>query len=133
LFTYRFIPILNVDGYLLFEKNINETFFPNIVKNNNAMQDKKCANPFDDGVDLKRNFGYQFTLADDECSENYGGKEPFSEAESAAIKHLIENFTSIRLNINLGGLFLFNIIFSDLNSWEIPYSFDNATGNVELP
>ena len=68
------------------------------------------------GVDLNRNYGYQFDYNDEgssgyACGEDYRGPFAFSEPETLAIKNLVEQYNStIKLAINFhayGNLFIF--------------------------
>ena len=44
------------------------------------------------GVDINRNYGYNWKLEDDPCSESFSGPYAFSEPESRAIRDLMERY-----------------------------------------
>ena len=93
-----FIPVVNPDGLEYnadgYEPSTGE-FTNNLRKN---MRDNNLDGVFDpeiDGVDLNRNYGYQWAYDDDgssgyEGSINYRGPYPFSEPETQAVKLLCE-------------------------------------------
>lgn len=83
-----FIPCINPDGYLFNEEN---------NPNGGGMWRKNLAEindvPF--GVDLNRNYGYEWGFDDFGSSSEpnspvYRGPEPFSEPETQAVKYLCE-------------------------------------------
>lgn len=90
-----FIPCLNPDGY-----NYNQETNPNgfgfwrkNMKDNDGDFD---FSPAFDGVDLNRNYGYEWGYDDDGSSPNissntYRGTEGFSEPETRAMKYFCEN------------------------------------------
>lgn len=78
-----FVPMINPDGYVYNEQtNPNGGGMWRKNRRNNA--GSNC-----DGVDLNRNFSYQFGasgISTDPCDENYLGTAPFSEPETQAIQ-----------------------------------------------
>ena len=103
------VPMVNPDGHefvfdddLWWRKNKSDN-------NNNGRFDKHY-----DGVDLNRNFGFQWGFDDTGSSpwphsETYRGSAPFSEPETQAIRDLVETHTFI-LSLSYhsyGNLFLF--------------------------
>lgn len=111
-----FIPIINVDGYIennkIFsqKKNLESC---KIRKNRRTLpvnEFKNCVGRenFDTvtvGVDINRNYGYQFGLDDEgssnrPCDEDYRGSEAFSEPETQAIKRFIEEHSDIKIAFN---------------------------------
>ncbi len=109
-----FVPCINPDGYVY-----NETTFPNggggwrknrwVNENNNPV-----------GVDLNRNYGYEWGLDDSgsspsQTSEIYRGTAPFSEPETQAIRDFcVQHQFKIALNYH-----------SFSNLLIIPWGFDN--------
>ncbi|MFK7775572.1 MAG: M14 family zinc carboxypeptidase [Saprospiraceae bacterium] len=80
-----FVPIVNPDGYVY-----NQTTNPNgggLWRKNRRDNGGNCF-----GVDLNRNYSYQWGLnsgsSSDGCSNTYRGTEPFSEPESEAVKNI---------------------------------------------
>lgn len=57
----------------------------------NAGTKEFLSSELDKGVDLNRNFPYMFNGGEDPCSEDYGGTEPFSEAETKAFRDFIQD------------------------------------------
>ena len=89
-----FIPMVNPDG-LVYNQEINS--------NGGGMQRKNhrntCSSNDDqydwDGIDLNRNYGYQWAYDDegsspDPCSQTYRGTGPFSEPETQIIRDFVE-------------------------------------------
>ena len=77
----------------------------------NGMQRKNrrhtCDDPLRSGVDLNRNFGRNWKLVTDPCSEEFAGSAPFSEPETAAYRSVIEDwYPSVVLNFHSYGDFL---------------------------
>ena len=110
-----FVPCINPDGYVY-----NETTFPNggggwrknrwVNENNNPV-----------GVDLNRNYGFEWGLDDSGSSPNQGsevyrGPAPFSEPETQAIRDFcVQHQFKIALNYH-----------SFSNLLIIPWGFDNS-------
>ncbi len=105
-----FIPCVNPDGYVY-----NQTIAPNgggfwrknmRDNDNNGVFEEK-----EDGVDINRNYGYQWGLDDvgssgNQASETYRGPAPFSEPETRAIREFIEaHDISVALNYHAYGNF----------------------------
>ena len=84
-----FIPCLNPDGYIY-----NQTTNPTgggLWRKNRFVTD-----PDTIGVDLNRNYGYNWGIDDfgsspDKLSETYRGTEPFSEAETKMVREFVNN------------------------------------------
>ena len=58
------------------------------------------------GVDLNRNYGFEFAhddkgSNDDPCSNNYRGPAPFSEPEVQAMRDLVTRFDNIQVAVNM--------------------------------
>jgi len=88
------VPVVNPDGYkYIFE---NDLRFPWWRKNLRDNDGDGVFNPLYDGVDLNRNYGYNWQEGGDgkPGSWFYRGKTPFSENETQAIMNLArrENF-----------------------------------------
>ncbi len=84
-----FVPIVNPDGYIYNQEN---------DPNGGGMWRKNRRDNGDGsyGVDLNRNFGYEWGYdnsgsSGDPSSETYRGEEPFSEPETQIIKDLCES------------------------------------------
>lgn len=88
------VPVVNPDGYkYIFE---NDLRFPWWRKNLRDNDGDGVFNPLYDGVDLNRNYGYNWEEGGDgkPGSWFYRGETPFSENETRAIMNLVrrENF-----------------------------------------
>ena len=93
-----FIPVVNPDGYLY-----NESIEPDgggMHRKNR--RDTGCGNGTNRGVDLNRNFGYNWGANDvgsspNPCSATYRGESAFSEPETAALRDFIltRNFKNV--------------------------------------
>ncbi|KAJ2953493.1 hypothetical protein O0L34_g1091 [Tuta absoluta] len=86
-FSWHILPVANPDGY-------SYTFSNDRMwrKNRNPAYNKTCTGAVDNdrsnGVDLNRNFGYQWMqigASDDSCSQTFAGPSANSELESRAI------------------------------------------------
>ena len=89
-----FIPVVNPDGYkYIYENDLD---FPWWRKNLRDNDGDGVFNPLVDGVDLNRNYDFNWSEGGDGKSGSwfYRGKRPFSEGETRAIKQLAirENF-----------------------------------------
>ncbi len=89
-----FVPVVNPDGYkYVYENNLG---FPWWRKNLRDNDGDGIFNPLYDGVDLNRNYDYNWQEGGDgkPGSWFYRGRQPFSENETRAIMHLAlrENF-----------------------------------------
>jgi len=90
---YFVIPSVNVDGVAFIEEEYIKTGrLPEKRKNMN-IQSKECSTA-EAGVDLNRNYDFNWgigdTANDKECDgETYGGKAPFSEPETRAIRDFV--------------------------------------------
>ncbi|MEN8193224.1 MAG: M14 family zinc carboxypeptidase, partial [Bacteroidota bacterium] len=87
---FYFIPVVNPDGY-----KYNEETDPNgggmWRKNKRDNDEDGVFNPSKDGVDLNRNYGYQWAYDDNGSSEDtssaiYRGTAPFSEPETETVR-----------------------------------------------
>jgi carboxypeptidase T len=84
-----FVPMINPDGYIH-----NQTTNPNGGGMWRKNKRDNNGNLNDAGVDLNRNYGYEWGglgTSNSFSSEIYRGSEPFSEPETQAIKFLCEN------------------------------------------
>jgi len=77
-------------------------------KNRNPHGEEDCETEFgeDIGVDLNRNYGFEFAHDDSgsdihPCSNNYRGPYAFSEPETQAMKNLVTRFDNIKVAVNL--------------------------------
>ena len=83
------VPCLNPDGYEYSQKH-----FSFWRKNRRVNKDGTI------GVDLNRNFSIGFKKVSN-CSSNiYGGEEPFSEAETRAIRDFVESHNNITIALD---------------------------------
>ncbi len=80
------VPCLNPDGY-----EYSREHFSFWRKNRRVNHDGTI------GVDLNRNFSIGFTKNSNTSSNVYGGEEPFSEAESRAIKEFVDSHPNITI------------------------------------
>jgi len=80
------VPCLNPDGYEYSRKHFS-FWRKNRRKNHDGTY----------GVDLNRNFSIGFKKQSDTSSNVYGGEEPFSEAETSAIKNFVDNHDNITI------------------------------------
>ena len=84
------IPVINPDGYVY-----NELIEPDgggMHRKNR--RNTNCGNGTTRGVDLNRNFGYEWGAdnigsSSDPCSEVYRGDSAFSEPEAQAVRDFI--------------------------------------------
>jgi carboxypeptidase T len=81
------IPLLNPDGHKLVTTQSNINWRKNIRDNN----DNGIFNSNYDGVDLNRNYSYEWAQTSPPSASNYSGPSPFSEPELAAFKNLLES------------------------------------------
>ncbi|MFQ5823828.1 MAG: M14 family zinc carboxypeptidase [bacterium] len=89
-----FVPVVNPDGYkYVLENNIRFPWWRKNLHDNNG---DGIFDPLYDGVDLNRNYGYNWDEGGDGKTSSwfYRGTQPFSEKETQAIKNLVirENF-----------------------------------------
>jgi len=84
--TMYMVPCLNPDGYEYSRKH-----FSFWRKNRRLNHDGTY------GVDLNRNFSIGFVKQSNTSSNVYGGEEPFSEAETSAIKAFVDSHDNITI------------------------------------
>ena len=84
--TLYMVPCLNPDGYEYSRKH-----FSFWRKNRRKNHDGTF------GVDLNRNFSIGFVKQSNTSSNVYGGEEPFSEAETSAIKAFVDTHENITI------------------------------------
>ncbi len=84
--TMYMVPCLNPDGYEYSRKHFS-FWRKNRRKNHDGTY----------GVDLNRNFSIGFVKQSDTTSNVYGGEEPFSEAETSAIKSFVDSHENITI------------------------------------
>jgi len=114
-FELYFIPCVNPDGYLYNEELFNpaaQQMFGFWRKNKRDNDGDGVFDPEVDGVDLNRNYGFEWGLDDQGSSPNpssdtYRGESAFSEPETAAVREftLAHNF-EIALNYHTYGDYL---------------------------
>ena len=97
IYKYYFIPTVNVDGAALIEQTYKEKgiiIWKRTNMNINTVLNDTCTVD-DAGVDLNRNYGYNWGTGDIdrvECQkefEAFPGKSAFSEPETAAMRDFI--------------------------------------------
>ena len=86
-----FVPVVNPDGYFRNETTWNETGSFGYWRKNLRDNDQDSTITDADGVDLNRNFGFQWGYDDqgsspDPSSSTYRGPAPFSEPETQALR-----------------------------------------------
>ena len=84
--TMYMVPCLNPDGYEYSRKHFS-FWRKNRRKNHDGTY----------GVDLNRNFSIGFVKQANTSSNVYGGEEPFSEAETSAIKNFVDAHENITI------------------------------------
>ncbi|XP_054730960.1 uncharacterized protein LOC129239478 [Anastrepha obliqua] len=113
--TWYFMPILNPDGYVYshkYDRFWRKTRSRHIARRNGIidsamtwLQQKKAATRVCHGVDLDRNWHYQWGKrgsSKSPCNEFYAGPGPFSEPESKALSEfLIDYRKQIKMYISL--------------------------------
>ena len=81
------------------------------------------------GVDLNRNYGFQFNLDNigsngNPCEEDYRGPHAFSEPETQAVRALLTDILpDVKISVNMhswGNLFI------------VPYNYDSSPNNSKL-
>jgi len=87
--TLYMVPCLNPDGYEYSRKHFS-FWRKNRRKNHDGTY----------GVDLNRNFSIGFVHQKDTSSNVYGGEEPFSEAETSAIKAFVDTHENITIALD---------------------------------
>jgi hypothetical protein len=87
--TLYMVPCLNPDGYEYSRKHFS-FWRKNRRKNHDGTY----------GVDLNRNFSIGFKKIKDTKSNVYGGEEPFSEAETRAIKAFVDSHPNITIALD---------------------------------
>ena len=87
--TLYIVPCLNPDGYEYSRKHFS-FWRKNRRKNHDGTY----------GVDLNRNFSIGFVKQRDTNSNVYGGEEPFSEAETRAIKAFVDTHDNITIALD---------------------------------
>lgn len=118
-----FVPVVNPDGYnynVIGYDPEEDVFTRNHRKNMRDNDDNGFFEPDNDGVDLNRNYGYEWGHDEEGSSsfpgsETYRGPSPFSEPETQAIKFLCDNHDfQLALNFHsYGNLLVYPWGFSD--------------------
>ena len=104
-----FVPVVNRDAHA----HISDTYdavkeFARTRKNRHHYGIEECGddNESDIGVDLNRNYGFEFAHDDTgsdihPCNDSYRGPFAFSEPETQAMKNLVTRFDNIKVAVNL--------------------------------
>ncbi len=100
------VPFVNPDGYAKVQMGLNWR------KNTNDTQCASGPPPQGPGVDLNRNYGYQWGgpgASENPCSQTYRGQGPFSEPETQAVRDLAlrEGFDMVISLHSFGELILY--------------------------
>ena len=92
---YWVIPIINVDGSTVILEEFKKT--GKLIykrKNNNRklelIQGNAQCELWQQGVDINRNYGFNWGNKETVCSDAFPGAHPFSESESRAIRDLFD-------------------------------------------
>eukprot|EP00088_Acartia_fossae_P024293 TRINITY_DN2525_c0_g1_i3.p1 TRINITY_DN2525_c0_g1~~TRINITY_DN2525_c0_g1_i3.p1 ORF type:complete len:431 (-),score=73.77 TRINITY_DN2525_c0_g1_i3:221-1513(-) len=95
-YEWHIIPVANPDGYE-YSRNSDRMWRKNRRRFSRDSSDK-CV-----GVDLNRNFpqGYGIGASKSKCSEVYQGPNPFSEAESKAMKNYIAKLQNVKIAVSV--------------------------------
>lgn len=118
---YYVIPSVNVDGVAFIENEYVKTGSLLDKRKNMHITSNKCKIK-EAGVDLNRNYDFKWGVGDhandQECQgETYGGKGPFSEPETRAIRDFV---TAKKDELR----FVYNLHCSG-NQYIIPFNSDN--------
>ena len=124
-----FLPIVNADSYIFINKhwlNNTQTHAIMMIRKNRHI-DPGCSE-ITGGVDLNRNYSFQFALDDDgsspnPCAQDYRGEHAFSEPETNSIKNFVDSHINIRSGVN---------IHSYGNAWIYPYNYVHDGDNKLL-
>ena len=89
-----FLPVINPDGYVY-----NEEVEPSgggMHRKNRREESSNCNNNYEQGVDLNRNYGFNWGAnntgsSPNPCSSVYRGTEAFSEPETQAVRDFISS------------------------------------------
>lgn len=119
------VPIVNPDGHEIVLDQINTNWRKNAADNNgNGILETNTYGP--DGVDLNRNYGWEWGgsgSSGDQTDETYRGESAFSEPETQSIKELLAtyHFTS--------GISYHS--YSELVLWPYAYSMESLAPDHE--
>uniref|UniRef100_A0A2M4BP27 Putative zinc carboxypeptidase n=3 Tax=Anopheles marajoara TaxID=58244 RepID=A0A2M4BP27_9DIPT len=112
---YVIIPVLNPDGYV-YTHDQNRLW-----RKNRSQVNVLCY-----GVDLNRNFPYQWERTSSECTNNYAGKEQASEKETQTMLSLMDQYKSaIRVYLAVH-------TYGELILWPWGYDFVHSDNADEL-
>lgn len=83
-----FVPVVNVDGHDIVTSGRD----PRWRKNARDVNGDGVTGVFPEGVDVNRGYDFNWAMggSDQPESDRYRGRHPFSEAESRAMRHLLE-------------------------------------------
>lgn len=88
-----FFPLVNPDGHKIVLNRVDVWWRKNIRDNNNngRFDTSNYYGRGADGVDLNRNYAFEWRFNSNNRLATYGGPHPFSEPEVAVLKELMEN------------------------------------------
>lgn len=114
-----FIPIVNIDSYIFINRNYYCPYAPAVrmIRKNRRIH-PQC-NEITGGIDLNRNYDFQFGLneqgsSSNPCAEDFRGERPFSEPETSSIKKYVDDHINIISAVN---------VHTYGNSWIYPYNY----------
>ena len=91
-----FVPVVNTDGSAKIQDHYDKTGELLYKRKNMNDESEKAeglnCGEMEMGVDINRNYAYNWKFEDDPCSESFSGTAPFSEPESRAIRDLMERY-----------------------------------------
>jgi hypothetical protein len=127
-FEIYIVPVINVDGHFIVTGNID----PRWRKNARDATDDWQSVHYPTGVDLNRNYDYNFALggSHDPESVRYRGPYPFSESETRAMRDLVEKIRPV-LSINFhsqGEVIFYPWIWRGMNAPDDKLLTDIAQG-----
>jgi murein tripeptide amidase MpaA len=128
------IPVVNVDGFQQISDNYKANGNWSYTRKNMHQYNSGCTFKYQNGVDLQRNYGFQFGLDDigsssDPCSDNYRGPSAFSEPETQAIRNFLSTWSNIKLAINFhayGNYMTHPFNFNSTSTQYLESNFTNA-------
>uniref|UniRef100_V5EDM5 Inactive metallocarboxypeptidase ECM14 n=2 Tax=Kalmanozyma brasiliensis (strain GHG001) TaxID=1365824 RepID=V5EDM5_KALBG len=117
-FTITVIPVTNPDGYVY-------SWDHNRMWRKNRQPNKFPGGIFCKGVDLNRNYGYEFASGGSACSEMFAGTEAFSAEETKAVATFLgDEANNVRGYVDLHS-------YGQLMMYPYSWSCDEAVADEE--